>query len=72
MLYYDSLMNTLVECITNRLNLSQHDVMTEYIEHLFLLIQIKEHPIVNTLIHHSGITMKMKFRCMDIINLHKS
>ena len=70
MLYYDDLMSTLVQCITNTLDLSQHDIMNEYIEHLFLLIQIKEHSIVNTLIH-SGITMKMKFRCMDIMKLHE-
>ena len=71
MLYYDDLMNTLVQCITTHLDLAQHDIMNEYIEHLFLLIQIKEHSIVDTLLH-SNISMKMKFRCMDIINLHKS
>ena len=71
LLYYDDLMNTLVQCITNHLDLVQHDIMNEYIEHLFLLIQIKEHSIVNTLLH-SDISMKMKFRCTDIINLHKS
>ena len=72
-LYYDALMTTLVQCITNALGTlgSSHDIMNEYIEHLFLLIQIKEHSIVNTLLH-SDISMKMKFRCMDIINLHKS
>jgi hypothetical protein len=72
-LYYDALMNTLVQCITNALGTlgSSHDIMNEYIEHLFILIQIKEHSIVDTLLH-SDISMKMKFRCMDIINLHKS
>lgn len=69
-LYYDALMNTLVQCITNTLGTdSSHDIMNEYIEHLFLLIQIKEHSIVNTLLH-SDISMKMKFRCMDILKLH--
>ena len=74
--YYDTTMERVVTCIQNTILIDKKELMNEYVEHLYILIDTmkQQHPIVKTLTtldpkDYPGLNYKIIFRCMDILKI---